>query len=198
MAEAQVFFPAEKRELIEIAQRNKAMAYRFCQMHCVKTAAEMFIIYTFEKQDLSIEQYRLPIATDEAAPSISGVFLPAALYENEIAELYGVNFTGMAIDFGGTLYETAKPRAFAEAAPGKKGPAPKAAAAAKKPAAEGQPLDLKKPAEADKPAVAAEVDKPAAEAEVDKPAVAAEADKPAAEAEVDKPAPEEREREEEN
>ncbi|MDR1070499.1 MAG: NADH-quinone oxidoreductase subunit C [Gracilibacteraceae bacterium] len=126
----QVFFPAVKTEVVEIAQRNKALGYRFAQMHCVKTPSEMFIIYTFEKQDLSIEQYRIPAETDGAVPSVSGVFLAAVLYENEISELYGVEFTGMAIDFGGTLYETAKPRAFAEvAAPVKKTPVKQAAVA---------------------------------------------------------------------
>jgi hypothetical protein len=167
MAEPQVFFPADKTEILEIALRIKAMGYRFGQMHCVKTAAEMFIIYTFEKQDLTIEQYRLETETDGTAPSISGVFLPAALYENEISELYGVNFTGLALDFGGTLYETAKPRAFAEVAE-QKAPARKAAAAGvakpataaaaaagEAPAAEkaaAGPIDLKKNTGAEPPA----------------------------------------------
>jgi ech hydrogenase subunit D len=147
MAEPQVFFPTDKTEIIEIAQRNKAMNYRFSQMHCVKTPAEMFIIYTFEKSNLTIEQYRVAVETDGAAPSISAVFLAAALYENEISELYGVNFTGLALDFGGTLYETAKPRAFADVPlpaekKAKKAPAAKKTAEEEKtaePAAENQP-----------------------------------------------------------
>jgi hypothetical protein len=119
----QVFTPVSQAEIVEIALQNKALTYRFAQMHCTKTPTEMFIIYTFEKQDLEILQYRVEAETDGEAPSISGIFLAAALYENEISELYGVNFSGLALDFGGTLYETAIKRAFADVPP----PAPKKA-----------------------------------------------------------------------
>lgn len=45
-------------------------------------------------------------------PSISEVFFAAFLYENETHDLYGVNFSGMAVDFQGKFYETAIKQPF--------------------------------------------------------------------------------------
>lgn len=61
------------------------------------------LLYHYDK-DLSLEHYRLNVAKEAPVPSISGIYFPALLYENEIKDQFGVNFQNILIDFGCTLY----------------------------------------------------------------------------------------------
>ncbi|NLI93083.1 MAG: NADH-quinone oxidoreductase subunit C [Peptococcaceae bacterium] len=112
MAEVQTFHPVTGSEIVNTAKNMLKEGYRLIQICCTKTPTEMDIIYTFEKLNLQCENFKLPVNVGDTLPSISGVFFAAFLYENEIHDLYGVNFTGMAVDFKGTLYETAVKQAF--------------------------------------------------------------------------------------
>jgi ech hydrogenase subunit D len=62
--------------------------------------------WTFEKDD-RLEHLRERVAPGGAVPSVTGIYLFAYLYENELAELFGVNVTGISVDFKGELYRTA-------------------------------------------------------------------------------------------
>ena len=96
-----------KNDLIDKARDYQVKGYRLIQLHCTKTLEEMFITYSFENEKMVIENLRLDVADDETVPSISSVFAPGFLYENEIHDLFGVSFAGMSIDFQGNLYKTA-------------------------------------------------------------------------------------------
>ncbi|GFK93662.1 hypothetical protein NNJEOMEG_01496 [Fundidesulfovibrio magnetotacticus] len=61
------------------------------------------LLYHFDK-DLELSHLRLTVPRLEPVPSISGVYFPALLYENEIKDQFGVNFQNILIDFGCTLY----------------------------------------------------------------------------------------------
>ena len=90
----------------------------------VSAAGETPVIeltYSFDKDGL-LSHLRLTAAPGEKVPSISGVYFPAFLYENELHEQFGVDFEGMALDFKGSLYKTAVRVPFAVAAPVKKTP----------------------------------------------------------------------------
>jgi ech hydrogenase subunit D len=102
-----------KESLVDKALELSREGYRLIQIHCVKTAEEMFLIYSFEKVGFELMNLRLPVTDGEPLPSISEIFPHACLYENETNELFGLNISGMAIDFKGTFYETAKPHIFA-------------------------------------------------------------------------------------
>lgn len=112
MADAQTFQPVTASEIVNVAKNMLKEGYRLIQMCCTKTPSEMDIIYTFEKINLECVNYKLPVNVGDTLSSISDSFFHAFLYENEIHDLYGVNFTGMAVDFKGTLYETAVKQAF--------------------------------------------------------------------------------------
>lgn len=112
MAEVQRFLPITASEIVQRAEQFAKEGYRLIQIHCTKTPTEMFIIYTFEKENLQFENLKMPVTVGETVPSISGVFFGAFLYENEIHDLYGVKFSGMVVDFKGTFYETAVKQAF--------------------------------------------------------------------------------------
>ncbi len=112
MADAQTFQAVTAEQIVDQAKQMLSAGYRLIQICCTKTPSEMDLIYTFEKIDLECVNFKLPVNVGDTLPSISGVFFPAFLYENEIHDLYGVNFTDMAIDFKGTLYETSVKQAF--------------------------------------------------------------------------------------
>ena len=108
----QTFSPVTVEEIVDHSFKYANDGYRLIQIHCTKTPEEMFIIYTFEKLDLSCESIKANVQVGDTVQSISKIFHPAFLYENEIHDLYGVNFSGMIVDFQGTLYETAVKQAF--------------------------------------------------------------------------------------
>jgi NADH:ubiquinone oxidoreductase subunit C len=112
MSDVQTFHPVTGSEIVEKAKSYLKEGYRLIQMCCTKTPTEMDIIYTFEKINLECVNLKLPVNVGDTLPSISDVFFGAFLYENEIHDLYGVNFTGMAVDFKGTFYETSVKQAF--------------------------------------------------------------------------------------
>jgi len=114
MAELQTFVPVTPSEIIQSAEQYAKESYRLIQMHCSATKNnEMFVIYTFEKENLQMVNLKMDVNVGDTISSISGVFFGAFLYENEIHDLYGVNYSGMAVDFQGTFYETAVKHAFA-------------------------------------------------------------------------------------
>jgi len=84
--------------------KMKAEGYRFVTMSATELDAERIdILYHFDK-NLTMKHLRLTIAKDTLVPSISPVYLAALLVENEIQDLFGVRFKGLAIDFNRTLY----------------------------------------------------------------------------------------------
>lgn len=104
--------PVNVAEIVNIAKQYAKDGFRLIQIHCTKTPTEMFITYSFEKLDLTLENVRIDVQVGDTIPSISSVFFGAFLYENEIHDLYGVNVSDMAVDFKGTFYETSVKQAF--------------------------------------------------------------------------------------
>jgi ech hydrogenase subunit D len=68
--------------------------------------------WSFEKEG-RLEHLRERVTPAEEVPSVSSVFGAAFLYENEIRELFGLNVTGLNVDFRGALYKTAERVPFA-------------------------------------------------------------------------------------
>jgi ech hydrogenase subunit D len=90
--------------LIGETTKLKLNGYRFVTISCLDLDESTFdIIYHFDK-DLVLKHLRFTVAKGVAIPSISPVFLAAFLVENEIQDLYGLKFQGLAIDYGQTLY----------------------------------------------------------------------------------------------
>ncbi|SHI17770.1 ech hydrogenase subunit D [Sporobacter termitidis DSM 10068] len=85
--------------------------YRLVQISCTKTDSGMELTYSFEK-DYEILHLRTYWTEDGTIPSIQALYWCAFIYENEIAELFGVTVADMAVDFKGQLYKTARPSPF--------------------------------------------------------------------------------------
>ena len=99
-------------DLITKVREFQAKGARLIQICCTRLPDKLEMHYSFD-QDYQFTSLRLSLVdTQTPIPSVSGVYLPAFLYENEIHDLFGVKVTGIAVDFQGKFYRTATPRAF--------------------------------------------------------------------------------------
>lgn len=90
-------------QLLGEVQKLQYENYRFVTATCVdNNDGSTDIIYHFDR-DLQLKNYRVKVAKDTEIPSISKIYFCALLVENEIKELFGMNITNIAIDYGGHM-----------------------------------------------------------------------------------------------
>lgn len=91
----------DKADLIPTVQKLLAEKARLGTASCIDLGDKFEIIYHFEPQDRPepLKHVRVRIAKNDTLPSISNLYLCAALIENEIKELFNVQITGIALDF---------------------------------------------------------------------------------------------------
>jgi NADPH-dependent glutamate synthase beta subunit-like oxidoreductase len=91
----------DKAELIPAVQKMLAEKARLGTASCIDLGDKFEIIYHFEPQESSepLKHIRVRIAKEDTLPSISNMYLCAALIENEIQELFNVQISGIALDF---------------------------------------------------------------------------------------------------
>ncbi len=106
MLEAQ---PIQNIEISELVSKVRTMfdnKYRLVQIGCTKLKEGYEINYVFDK-DYAFQALRITLSSDTVeVPSVSGVYLSAFLYENEIHDLYGITISNIAVDYKGTFYKT--------------------------------------------------------------------------------------------
>lgn len=89
--------------LLGEVQKLQYENYRFVTATCAdNNDGSSDIIYHFDR-DLQLKNYRVKVGRDVEIPSISKIYFCALLVENEIKELFGMNITNIAIDYGGHL-----------------------------------------------------------------------------------------------
>jgi ech hydrogenase subunit D len=109
---AQQIVDIQLSELLERVKGMQVKGARLVQICCTKLPDKLELQYSFD-QDYELTNFRITLANvDAPIPSVSGVYLSAFLYENEIHDLFGVKVTGIAVDYQGKFYRTATPRAF--------------------------------------------------------------------------------------
>jgi hypothetical protein len=103
-----------RADLLPVIQGLAAQKVRFCTATCLDLGRHFEIIYHFETAPgQKLTHYRLPLPKGEPLPSISSVYLAAALIENEIQELFGIVVEGLAIDFSrGMISAKEGPRSY--------------------------------------------------------------------------------------
>ena len=91
----------DKAELIPAAKKMLAEKARLSTASCVDLGDKFEIIYHFEPRENPepLTHIRVKIAKGDSLPSISNVYLCAALIENEIQELFNIQISGIALDF---------------------------------------------------------------------------------------------------
>lgn len=82
----------------------KVEGYRFVTLSCMQGAENtLVVLYHFDK-DLVLKHLRVNTPADRALPSITPVYFAAFLVENEIQDLFGLRFSGLAVNYERTLY----------------------------------------------------------------------------------------------
>ena len=92
--------------LADMRQNNA----RLIQICCTKTDG-FELTYSFDVNH-SWSHIRLNIEETQEIESVSELFGPAFMYENEIKELFGVRINNIAPDFNGEFYKLAEPAPF--------------------------------------------------------------------------------------
>jgi len=104
----QNFVPVTASELVEKVQDLLADGHRLGQICCTKTGDEFELLYSFDK-DHVLFNLKMIIAEGQEVRSISNVCWHAFIYENEMHDLFGIEFKHSALDYGGHFFRVAEP-----------------------------------------------------------------------------------------
>ncbi|MDR2132533.1 MAG: NADH-quinone oxidoreductase subunit C [Clostridiales Family XIII bacterium] len=104
----QEIIPIEVSELLDRVQDMKEEGYRLGQLCAAKAGGQFHLLYSFDK-DCALTNLKLPVKEGEAIPSITGVYWPAFIYENEIQDLFGFRFKHLALNYNGKFFKVAEP-----------------------------------------------------------------------------------------
>ena len=86
-------------EVLKLKHRD----YRLIQICAANAGGGYDITYSFGKE-YKMVGLRLSIMPDDEIVSISDIYAPAYLYENEMHDLFGVKVKMMSTDYHGNLY----------------------------------------------------------------------------------------------
>jgi ech hydrogenase subunit D len=103
--EEQTIIPIEVAKLIGSVEQFRNEGYRLAQIGCTKVGELFEINYSFDK-DFVFKNLRITVTGDTDVPSITGMYWGAFVYENEMADLFGIPVRGINIDFKGTFIRT--------------------------------------------------------------------------------------------
>jgi len=103
--------PIEVSDVQSIAGNMRNSGYRLVVMTCTPADEGYYFTYSFEKET-DLRHYRITVSEGMKIPSIGSSYGGAFVYENEIHDLYGFEFEGMSLDFGGTFIKTSVPYPF--------------------------------------------------------------------------------------
>ena len=90
-------------ELLNAVTTYKKENCRIVQICATRTEGGYEITYSFAK-DYDFEAVRILIDEDTEIFSISSIYAPAFLYENEMKDLFGVKIKQISIDYNGNFY----------------------------------------------------------------------------------------------
>ena len=103
MFEKQTIKATEKKELLKQVREMLADGYRLVQIGCTPLAGFQ-MDYSFDREGEFVNlRFTIP-REDPELPSITDIYLCAFTYENELHDLFGIEVTGIAIDYGGNFY----------------------------------------------------------------------------------------------
>ena len=104
----QNFEEIETGDLIGRVREFKTEGYRMCQICASNVEGGTEVLYSFDK-DLELFNIRVTVLPGEKLESITGVYWPAFIYENETHYLFGIEFTDSRLDYGGKFFRLSKP-----------------------------------------------------------------------------------------
>jgi Ni,Fe-hydrogenase III component G len=90
-------------QLLAETSKCKYQGYRFITATCADNGDDTIdVLYHFDK-DYEMKHYKVNVKKGDEVPSISRIYFCSVLVENEMKELFGLNVTNMALDFGGHM-----------------------------------------------------------------------------------------------
>lgn len=121
------FIPLTVEDLPALAEQKKSEGWRFVQILANNTESGIDLIYSYMKDNV-LENHEIKgVTKDITVPSITGQVLEAFVFENETHDLFGVNISDIAIDFGGNFYALAEKEPMTVISPAQKAAREKAA-----------------------------------------------------------------------
>jgi ech hydrogenase subunit D len=103
----QEFISVPASELLETVSDIKTDGYRLGQICATTLDGKLEILYSFEK-DCVLRNLRVETPAHGAElHSITAIYWPAFIYENEMHDLFGITFRNLALDFGGHFFKIA-------------------------------------------------------------------------------------------
>jgi ech hydrogenase subunit D len=112
MIEPQPIIAIDRSELPAKASQLCKEGQRLVQICCTTGEETLEITYSFDKA-YSFSNLRVTVPKSDAViPSITGSYLAAFTYENELQDLFGLKVTDLAINYNGKFYTTAIPTPF--------------------------------------------------------------------------------------
>ena len=94
----------ELDDLLNVIYEMSENNYRLVQICCTSLTDHYELNYSFGK-GYDFINYKMNVALEDEIPSISTVFKPAFLYENEMKDLFGLKIKYVTMDYNGHLYD---------------------------------------------------------------------------------------------
>lgn len=101
----------DRKDIMSKALHLKTEGYRIVQICAVTLADRYELSYSFARE-YEMVNLRFSVQEGDEIASISDIFSPAFLYENEIRDLFGVNIQMIHLDYEGNLYRIDKKTPF--------------------------------------------------------------------------------------
>jgi Ni,Fe-hydrogenase III component G len=116
MTEQQPISMIQKSELPSKASEMFSRGYRLVYV-CCTPGDPLEITYSFDK-DYQLAAFRIQVPRAQAViPSITGSYLCALTYENEMQDLFGIKVENLAVDFKGNFYKLQVKTPYKDAGP---------------------------------------------------------------------------------
>jgi ech hydrogenase subunit D len=94
-------------ELTDRAFLMHSADFRLAQISATAKDGGVEINYSFDR-DYHLVHLRLgPVSLESEIPSIAKIYPNAFIYENELADLFGIKIKGMPVDYKGNFYRIA-------------------------------------------------------------------------------------------
>lgn len=107
MAYTQVFTDIQVGDILTWVSGCKREGWQFVQLLACMAQNGVDVVYTLRRDNTVLHATVHDIAPDQHIPSITGTYMAAFVFENEIHDLFGVQVDGIAIDYKGKFYQLA-------------------------------------------------------------------------------------------
>ena len=97
-----------KEELLTVSREFKDEGKRLGQICGTRIKNGTELMYSFDKDNI-LTNLKFSVTDEEEVQSITELYWPAFIYENEIHDLFGVKFKESKLDFEGRFFRLAIP-----------------------------------------------------------------------------------------